>query len=74
MILIKKKTLFIKRNGKWINVRLETIGNGGGLKGFLHFLKELVACLAGKHTYIHTFNTPNMTTHVEYKYCRKESL
>lgn len=51
MFLVKKKILFIKRDGKWLNTRLEVMANGGGVKGVLRFIWGLLKCYMGKHSY-----------------------
>lgn len=73
MILVKHKTLFIKRDGKWLNTRLEVIANGGGIKGVLKFIWGLLKCCMGKHTYSNVFYLKRMMTKRECHYCRKES-
>lgn len=72
MFLVKKKTLFIKRNGRWINTKLEALANGGGIKGIYFFAVAFVKCLLGNHRFIHTFHMSDLSQHVECSYCRKK--
>jgi len=73
MFVMKKGILFIKRDGKWLNTRLEVMANGGGLKGVLRFLWGLLKCYMGKHTYSNIFYLKRMMAKRECHYCRKEN-
>jgi len=72
MLLVKNRILFIKRDSKWLNTKLEIVANGGGLKGIIRFVWGLLKCIFGKHTYSNIFYLKRMMTKCECQYCRKE--
>ena len=48
-ILIKNKTMFIWYANHWMNIKLEIMIHGGGVKGFFRFGYKLVQCMFGRH-------------------------
>jgi hypothetical protein len=71
-ILYKKKKLFVKYKGNWLNVNHEVLARGGGIKGFLSFICGINKCRKGNHTYHTYFDARDFTSHVRCCYCGKE--
>ena len=51
-ISIKKKKLFIWYGNHWMNINLQILIHGGGLKGFKRFTYNWIKCMFGIHTII----------------------
>jgi hypothetical protein len=71
-ILIKKRKLFIRNKGKWLNVNLEVSANGGGWKGLKEFIKGVHNCRKGKHRYQTVFEVQSLTSSIRCCYCNSE--
>lgn len=69
-ILIKKRKLFIRNRGKWLNVNLEVSANGGGWNGFKTFFTGLYNCRKDKHRYQTVFNVQSLTSCIQCCYCK----
>lgn len=70
--LIKKKRIFVWYSGHWINIPLEVACHGGGIKGTYSFLKGLIQCMLGKHSYSNIFCLKQWQSKRECHFCRKK--
>lgn len=69
---IKKRKLFIRNKGRWLNVNLEISANGGGWKGFKTLIKDLYSCRKGNHRYQTVFEVQSLTSSIRCCYCNIE--